>query len=224
MFITFEGIEGSGKTSQARVLAERVSDPTLVLTREPGGTPLGERIRHLLLSVESEMLDPLTELLLFSAARTRLVAEVIRPALAGGAAVCCVRYTDSTRAYQAGAGGLPRDQVEEIIAISTGGLMPDLTLYLDVPAELGLLRRQSDGAAGKSGGAEGWNTFDARQVEFHARVREAYLALAREEPQRIVLIDASRPFAEVADAVYSVVGAALRHQETRLETGNSSHQ
>lgn len=224
MFITFEGIEGSGKTSQATTLRERLSGAAVLLTREPGGTSVGESIRHVLLSAAPETLDPLTELLLFSAARARLVAEVIRPALARGENVCCVRYSDSTRAYQAGAGGLPGDQVEELIRISTGGLVPDLTLYLDLPAEVGLARRKDDQAAGIAGSTEGWNAFDARRVEFHRRVREAYLELARQEPRRIVVIDASQPFAAVADTVYSVVSSALQQQEAVFETRHSGHQ
>lgn len=209
MFISLEGTEGSGKTTQGRALAAALGEhaPPVLLTREPGGTELGERVRHTLLALDGPHLDPVTQLLLLSAARAQLVREVLLPALGRGETVLCVRYADSTRAYQGGGDGIPAPAIEDAIALATGGLEPDLTIYLDLDPEEGLRRRERARGEGAVGAEEGWNSFDARSLEFHRRVREAYLRVAREHPHRIVVVDAAQPFeavrAEVLQAVLS---------------------
>lgn len=206
MFITFEGPEGSGKSSQARALAtvlERVEP--VRLTREPGGTPLGEQVRSLLLAPDTVAPEPLTELLLFSAARAQLVREVIVPALRRGEIVVCDRFADSTRAYQGGGLGVEPEQVEAAIRLATGGLEPDLTILLDIDAERGLRRRMN--AHNDGGESAIWNAFDARALAFHERVRRAYLRLSVDSPRRIAVVDAARPFEVVAEEVCALVAA-----------------
>ncbi len=208
MFISLEGPEGSGKSTQARELVSTLGRfGTVLLTREPGGTELGERLREALLLSGTDPAHPVTELLLFSAARAQLVHHVIQPALAKGMIVVCDRYADSTRAYQGGGLGLPKEQVEQAILLATGGLEPDLTLYLDIPAAEGLARRR--GASNKSG--DGWNEFDARELEFHERVRREYLRLADCYPNRIVAVDAGGSIEEVATRVRELVVGRLAH-------------
>ena len=203
MLITLEGPEGGGKSSQARALAPLLAPyGPVTLTREPGGTLLGERVRAVLLAPHDTPPDPLAELLLFAAARAQLLSEVVRPALARGEFVVCDRYSDSTRAYQGGGLGLPSDTVEAAIRLATGGLEPDLTLLLDVEPRVGLRRRRGAGDAPDGGG---WNAFDARELAFHQRVRAAYLRLAEEHPARIVVVDASRSAEQVAAEVRRIV-------------------
>jgi dTMP kinase len=196
-FIVLEGGEGAGKSSVRRTIGERLQADgrDAVLTREPGGTPLGERIRELVLA-PSAIDDPLAELLLFEAARVHLVASVIRPALDSGTLVLCDRFTASSVAYQGFGRGLGRDVVERANAIATGGLAPDLTLLLDLPVEQGLARRAGEGAA---------NHFDREAVAFHERVRAGFLELARESPNRWRIIDASQPLEAVAEAAYAAI-------------------
>ncbi len=214
MFITFEGAEGSGKSSQAAALAqwlrsERCAAPrVVVLTREPGGTRLGERLRELFLQTDFP-LDAATQLLLLSAARRQHLHEVVLPALARGEVVLCDRYSDSTRAYQGGGEGLAVETVESAIRLATDGREADLTLYLDLDPELGLRRRRAERDGGAPGAAAGWNRFDAREPAFHTRVRRGYLELAARERNRIVTIDASRPFEAVAQEIQSVVCGKL---------------
>lgn len=201
-FIAIEGGEGSGKSSVQAALGERLTElgRDVVLTREPGGTALGEQIRALVLA-QRAVETGLTELLLFEAARAQLVATVIRPAIERGAAVICDRFAASSVAYQGFGRGLGRETVERANAIATGGLTPDLTLLLDLPAEEGLARRAVAGTA---------NHFDRETVAFHERVRAGYHDLAREFPETWRVIDASRPL----DAVLS---DALRAVEKALE-------
>ena len=180
----------------------------VTLTREPGGTPLGEHVRSLLFAPDTVAAEPVAELLLFSAARAQLVGEVIAPALRRGEIVVCDRFADSTRAYQGGGLGVEPEQVELAIRPATGGLEPDLTILLDIEAEHGLRRRTS--ARGDEGGGEMWNSFDARALAFHERVRRAYLQLALDAPQRIAVVDAARPFEAVARDVRALVAARLR--------------
>ncbi len=184
LFITFEGPDGCGKTTQARLLAEYLESRgvPVLLTREPGGTPISEQIRQVLLSTRNLAMRAETEALLFSAARAQIVTELIRPALAAGKIVLCDRYADSTLAYQGYGLGLDLDLLRAITRFATGGLAPDLTFYVDVPAEIGLARRQR----GKT------NRLDQKDVEYHARVRAGYLELARAEPQRWVVVDGTR--------------------------------
>jgi dTMP kinase len=197
IFIVLEGGEGAGKSSVQQALAARLraAGRDVVATREPGGTPLGEKIRQMLLSAEASA-GPLAELALFEAARAHLVATVIRPALEGGAMVLCDRYAASSIAYQGFGRGLGRDLVESANAIATGGLTPDLTLLLDLPVAGGLGRRAREGAE---------NHFDAETTAFHERVRAGFLELAREDPERWRVIDASRPLDDVVEAAWQAV-------------------
>ncbi|HZD51935.1 MAG TPA: dTMP kinase [Woeseiaceae bacterium] len=189
-FVTIEGGEGVGKSTNLeflRALIERRGFKVLT-TREPGGTPGAERIRDLLLEHGDEVMPDIAELLLFFAARALQVENVIRPALARGTWVVCDRFTDTTRAYQGSARGLDRDLIERLAEQVHPGIEPDLTLLLDAPADVG------QGRARQRGGAD---RLEAERAAFHQRVRDAYLAQARQEPQRIELIDATQPLARV---------------------------
>ena len=201
-FITIDGPEGSGKTTQAGRLETYLRDAGLdvLRTREPGGTRLGERLRDILLSngpvsPSGVEIDPLTDALLFNAARRQLVEEVIRPAIARGTTVVCARYADSTLAYQGYGAGIPLADLREIESIATGGLRPDLTILLDVPPEIGLRRKAPDDQT----------RFElAFDIDFHRRVRDGFLALAAREPERFVVVDATQS----REAVWSEVQAA----------------
>jgi dTMP kinase len=187
MFITLEGPEGSGKTSQIPELVEflRQQGQTVNTTREPGGTPIGNQVREVLTSMRNTAMNPRTETLLFCAARAQLVEEVIRPRLARGEIVLSDRYADSTLAYQGYGHGNNLDVLRQLLQFATGGLWPDLTLLLDLPVEIGLHRK-------RSGGSE-WNRLDAYEVEFHRRVRQGFLEMAAADPRRWRVIDASQP-------------------------------
>ena len=193
MFITFEGIDGSGKTTQLRRVAARFPDP--VITKEPGGTPTADRIRAILLDAASK-LDPLAEVLLFAASRHQHVVEVIKPALEAGRVVLCDRYTDATLAYQGFGRLLDLDRLRALNDWATGSLKPDKTLLFDIEEETGLRR-----ARGR-GGEE--LRFEAEDLRFYRRVREGYLALAAAEPKRFVIIDANGSTEEVAQRVAEV--------------------
>ncbi len=195
-FITVEGPDGAGKTTQAGALAGhlRRHGQSVLLTREPGGTWLGERIRELLLARtgSAAATDPATDAILFNAARRQLVTEVIRPALAAGQTVVCARYADSTLAYQGYGGGIPLDRLRALQALSTDGLQPHLTILLDLPVEAGLERKAPGDVT----------RFEAEfDLPFHRRVRDGFLALAAASPERFVVIDATRPAEDVATAV-----------------------
>lgn len=194
-FITVEGPDGAGKTTQADALAAhlRQRDLEVLLTREPGGTWLGERVRELLLTrtESTASTDPLTDAFLFDAARRQLVVEVLRPALAAGQTVVCARYADSTLAYQGYGAGVPLDRLRALEAVATDGLMPDLTILLDLPVDVGLKRKAP-------GDVTRFEEFD---LAFHRRVRDGFLALAAAASQRFVVIDATRSPQEVATAV-----------------------
>ena len=198
-FVTFEGPEGSGKSTQAPLLARRLSElgHHVLLTREPGGTPIGDQIREVLHSLKNTSMQPKTEMFLLAASRAQLVAEVIRPHLAAGGIVVCDRYADSTLAYQGYGHQLDLPGVREVVALATGGLQPDLTLLLDFDVEEGLRRRQA--------GSGEWNRLDAYELDFHLRVRAGYHALAQAEPARWVRIDASQPPEAVQAEVERVV-------------------
>ena len=185
MFITLEGPDGSGKTSQMQPLAEflRSQGKTVFITREPGGTEIGDQVREILMNMRNQGMHPRTETLLFCSARAQLVAEVIRPRLEAGEVVISDRYADSTLAYQGYGHGNDLGQLRQILSFATGGLVPDLTLLLDIDAAEGLKRR-------KSGGGE-WNRMDDYQLELHQRVRAGYLELAAQDPARWVVIDAA---------------------------------
>jgi dTMP kinase len=204
VFITFEGPEGSGKTTQARRLAQWLcaQGRQVVLTREPGGTPIGDQIRDILHSSRNTAMDALTEILLYSASRAQHAAERIRPALASGEIVVSDRYADSTYAYQGYGRGLDLPVLRKITEIATGGLQPDLTIYIDITPEEGLRRRRMCGGE--------WNRLDAEPLDFHQRVRSGYLELAALEPERWVLVDGNGTPAEVEVQVRAAVKARLR--------------
>ena len=201
-FITFEGPEGSGKTTQAGRLADalRSRGVPIVATREPGGTVVGERIRDLLLDPQSSI-DPLADALLFNAARRQLMAEVIEPALAAGTTVICARFADSTRAYQGYGGGLPLAELDRLEVVATGGLRPDRTILLDVPVEIGLARKAPDDRTRFETG------FD---LAFHQRVRNGFHAIAVAEPGRFVVVDARADPDDVARRVLRAVEPLFR--------------
>lgn len=190
MFITFEGPEGSGKTSQMARLAEFLCQGgyEVLTTREPGGTAIGDQVRSILLSLDNELMHPRTEILLFQASRAQLVEQVIRPHLAKGGVVLCDRYADSTIAYQGYGYSLNLEQLRAIVDFATGGLVPGLTLLLDLDVEEGLRRRAGDG---------GWNRLDAYDLDFYKRVRQGYHQLAQLDPGRWVTVDAGKSFDQV---------------------------
>ena len=199
MFITLEGPEGSGKTSQIPALAEflRSKGYDVVVTREPGGTAVGDQIREVLMNLKNVAIVPRTEILLFLAARAQHVEGLIRPALEAGKVVLCDRFGDSTLAYQGYGHKTNLDTLRSLLDFSTGGLWPDLTLLLDVPVKAGLERKKDNGAE--------WNRLDAYAEAFHERVRQGYLALAKAEPGRWQIIDATKDKAQVQEAMRKVV-------------------
>lgn len=204
-FVTFEGPEGAGKTTQAQLLAERLRALGfgVLLAREPGGTDLGDRVRELVLTAGGPPITPRAETLLYCAARAQLVEQRLRPALAGGQIVVVNRYADSTLAYQAYGRGLDLALVRAVLDFATGGLRPDLTLLLDLPAELGLARKQAQHV--DAGAA--WNRFEAEALAFHERVRQGYRELAAAEPGRWRVIDACQPPEVVAETIWRAVTA-----------------
>jgi dTMP kinase len=195
-FITLEGIEGAGKSTVAQRVSEWLAARgiTARVTREPGGTPLAERVRKIVLERGPEAVSPRAETLLMFAARSIHVENLIRPALAGGEWVLCDRFTDATRAYQGYGRGMDLGWIEQLAAAIHGDLQPDCTLLLDLPVEVGLRR-----ARGRSGMAA--DRFEAETVEFFERVRQGYLALARHEPERVRVIDASLALPAVTEQV-----------------------
>ncbi len=197
-FITFEGIEGSGKTTQIAMVAEflRRQGHHVVTTREPGGCPIADAIREILLHPANDALVDRAELLLYAAARAQHVAEVIRPALQQGLIVLCDRYTDATLAYQGYGRGLDLDLIEELNALACADCRPHLTLVLDMPHEAGLQRALQRNSA-ENMTDEG--RFEQESLAFHQRVREGYLALARNAPQRMRVIDATGSPGEVSE-------------------------
>jgi dTMP kinase len=203
MFITLEGPEGSGKTRQISLLADALIQHgySILVTREPGGTPIGDQIRTVLFDLKNTDMRPRTEILLFQASRAQLVEQVIRPRLASGDIVLCDRYADSTLAYQGYGHQVDMDELESIVLFATGGLRPDLTLLLDVDIEVGL-RRKLD--------ASEWNRLDAYDLGFHRRVRQGYLEMAQAEPGRWVVIDAGQPPEAVLAAILKVVLGRLQ--------------
>jgi dTMP kinase len=202
MFITFEGSEGSGKTIQIAQLAHNLRQLNFdVLTvREPGGTPIGDQVRKVLLSNKNGEMHARTEILLFQASRAQLVEQVIRPRLVSGSIVLCDRYADSTLAYQGYGRGADLDELRSLIRFATGGLAPDLTLLLDVDVIQGLKRRSADGDI---------NRLDALTVDFYQRVRHGFLELAAAEPARWVVVDANQSQAQVTQEIHKTVLSRL---------------
>ncbi len=201
-FITIEGPEGAGKTTQASRLETylRAREVPVVATREPGGTALGERIRGLVLAPTGVPIDPLADAFLFNAARRQLVGEVIEPALAAGTTVICARFADSTRAYQGSGGGLSLDDLRRLEEIATDGLEPDLTILLDVPVEVGLARKAP---------ADRTRFETSYDLAFHRRVRDGFLRMAVAEPGRFVVLDATAPADAIATRIERAVGRLL---------------
>jgi dTMP kinase len=198
-FITFEGGEGAGKSTQIGLLADRLSasGSSVLKLREPGGTPLGERLREAL-KRPGESIAPAAEALLFAACRAQLVAEAVGPALARGQVVLCDRFADSTVAYQSGGRGLDRTLVDSVNRLACGELRPHLTVLLDLDPSRGL-GRAAERDQGRS------DRFEALDAEFHRRVRSAYLSLARAEPARFLVLDASRSPASLSEEIWNEV-------------------
>ncbi|MEO6588150.1 MAG: dTMP kinase [Pyrinomonadaceae bacterium] len=204
-FITFEGIDGSGKSTQLRMLASnlRVKGTNVLTTMEPGGTPLGRRLRGAFLETE-ENVAPIAELLLFAADRAQHVELLVKPSLEEGKIVISDRYADATFAYQGAGRGFSETLVNQIIKIATGGLKPDLTLFFDVAVEKALMRTHSRDAAG-----EKKNRMDLETTDFYKRVREAYLRVAVKEKKRFRVIDGNKSVSEVHSQVLEVVNKFL---------------
>ncbi len=210
-FITLEGPDGCGKSTQALRLAEhlRLAGNDVVETREPGGTSIGDQIRRVVLTrLENREMDPRTEFLLFSASRAQHVQEVIRPNLEAGRIVVCDRFYDSSLAYQGYGHRLDLEALQAITAFATAGLRPDLTLLLDLPVEEGLARRKDEGR---------WNRLDAYDLDFHQRVRKGYHALAAAEPNRWVILDAMQPL----DVVQAQIREAVEIRRTERSAAES---
>lgn len=205
-FITFEGIDGSGKSTQLRMLVSelRVRGVDVLQTMEPGGTPLGRRLREAFLETE-ETVAPLAELLLFAADRAQHVEFLVKPALAAGKIVVSDRYADATAAYQGAGRGFPDAIINQVIELATGGLKPDLTLFFDLPTETAFARKNSRSQAG-----EQKNRMDSETADFYGQVRAAYLNIAEREPQRFRLIDAGGSHDEVKKIVLQIVSEFLK--------------
>jgi dTMP kinase len=209
LFITFEGGEGAGKSTQARLLKERIeaSRRAVVLTREPGGTPFAEQVRSLLVDPGTAPHSALSETLLFYAARADHLEKVIRPALAGGRIVICDRFSDSTRVYQGEAGGVPAATLEALERLIVAETRPDLTLVLDLPVAEGLARATQRRELAKTVVAD---AYEKRPGAFHERLRRGFLAIAAAEPERCIVIDASEGAQAVAARVWAAVEPRLK--------------
>jgi dTMP kinase len=205
-FITLEGGEGAGKSTQASILVNRLlrAGRRVVATREPGGSPLAENVREALLSGQVWQFGPLAEAVLFSVARADHLDQTIIEALQQGKWVVCDRFIDSTRAYQGASAGVPRSVIGALERLTTGGLLPDLTIILDLPVEEGLAR------AAHRAGTGGPDRFEAQDLVLHERIRRAFLDIAEEEPQRCIVIDANQPEAVVAEDLWEAVVERLR--------------
>jgi len=213
-FITFEGGEGAGKSTQAAILAQRLrrAGVNVLQTREPGGTPRAEAIREILLSGKAKKFGPLGEAVLFYAARESHLELAIRPALERGTWVICDRFSDSTRAYQGAAGGLPLYAIETIDRAVVGSTQPDLTIVFDLPPELGLKRaaeRKVQSASGEAG-ENVPDRFETMNMAFHRSLREEFLSIAKAEPKRCVVVDASETPLRVEDKIWAIVRERFR--------------
>jgi dTMP kinase len=203
LFITLEGPEGSGKTSHLPALVDylRGKEYTVFATREPGGTSIGEQIREVIHDLKNQEMHPRTETLLYQAARAQIVEQVIQPRLAAGEVVISDRYYDSTIAYQGYGHQQDLEQVRALVKYATGGLVPDLTILLDLDVEVGLGRKKKDNE---------WNRLDAYTVEFHKRVRAGYLKMVEAEPDRWVVVNAELPWESVQQALRKVIETRLK--------------
>lgn len=237
LFITFEGPEGSGKSTQARLLYDYLQERgyPVILVREPGGTRISDLIRRIVLDLQHTEMVPTTEILLFSAARAQLVNEKIRPYLEHGGIVLCDRYADSTYAYQGYGLGRPMDELRRVTEMATGGLEPDVTVYLDLSADEGLERKRVKRFGGKqerytsreieaadnapAGGAsvDDWNRLDARELAFHQRVAHGYRELIAQNPDRWQIFDARQPIEVIAGQIHEMLEPLLERVQP-LET------
>ncbi len=244
LFVTFEGPEGSGKSTQARILYSHLHARgyPVILVREPGGTRIGDLIRRIVLDLQHTEMAATTEMLLFSAARAQLVSQVIRPYLDQGGIVLCDRYADSTYAYQGYGLGHDLEQLRAITAVATGGLLPDVTIYLDLTADEGLERKrrkrqetadqQNRGAlsplqlpaelprpaADPRAAVVEWNRLDAREVEYHRRVADGYQRLIAQEPERWRSFDARQPIEVLAEQIGQALEPWLEHIQMIAES------
>ena len=200
LFITLEGPEGSGKTSAIKIVKERLESLgfQIEMTREPGGTPISEQIREVILDKRNTLMDPRTEALLYAASRRQHLVEKIWPSLKEGKIVFCDRYLDSSLAYQGYARGLGIDEILKVNDYATEGTFPDITLLFDIDPELGLER------INKNKDREG-NRLDVEKLSFHKKVREGYLLLSKKFPERYIIVDASKPLEEVANQVFEEI-------------------
>lgn len=216
MFITFEGPDGGGKTTQVAMTVStlRARGHNVLLTREPGGTAIGDQIRHVLHDMKNQAMHPRTELLMYSASRAQIVEEVIRPHLKTGGLVICDRFFDSTYAYQGYGHGLDLNQLKLITEFATGGLKPDLTILLDIAPEDSLQRRLS--ALDKGGE---WNRLDAMALDFHKRVRDGYHALAAVEPARWQVVNAAQTVEQVQHDILAVLESRLDAPINKQDVG-----
>lgn len=207
VFIVFEGVEGGGKSTQIAMLAERLRKMgfDVETTREPGGTQVGAAIRKILLSPDTGALDPMTELLLFSAARSELLASVIKPAIEDGRVVLCDRFSDSTMAYQGYGRGLDKELIEDLTGKVVGGFSPDRVVVMDLPVEDGLAR--AGGRMVKEGRGEA--RFEDESLEFHRRVRDGFLKIAEAAPERVRIVDSTKSVEDVHEAVFNSVKDVL---------------
>ena len=204
MFLTLEGPEGSGKSTQGKLLAEYLTSRgnNVLLTREPGGTEISQQVRQIIMDMKNKSMFPATEFLLFSSARAQLVREKIRPHLNSGGIVICDRYFDSSLAYQGYGHGLPLDSIRAITTFATDNLTPDLTLLLDIDPERGLRRRQSNN--------EEWNRLDDYELAFHRRVRDGFFELVKAAPARWRVINADKNVEEMQKEIREIVMGVLR--------------
>ena len=207
-FITFEGIEGCGKSTQVRLAAERLSRAghEVVVTREPGGCPIADAVRAILLDARNSAMVPMAELLLYAAARAQHVAEVVEPALSAGKIVLCDRFTDSTLTYQGFGRNLDRDLIVRLNTLAAGNIKPDLTLVFDCPVEMGLARAMARINANNTAREE---RFEQESLLFHQRIRDGFLSLAAVEPARFVVLDGSRGMEETEASVSETILSRL---------------
>ena len=214
LFVTFEGGEGAGKSTQIRRLADQLRrrGHDVLVTREPGGSPGAEAVRHVLLSGAAEEFGVRMEAILFAAARNDHVEEVIRPALESGAIVLCDRFIDSSRVYQGVTGNLEPDFIEALQRVAIDGVVPDCTLVLDLPAEVGLKRARKRSAENAP------DRFEREEIETHEKRREAYLEIAEAEPERCRVVNAERPEEEIADEIMTIVEPLVRELAINTES------
>lgn len=205
IFITFEGIEGCGKTTQLGLVADSLDTKgfNCLITREPGGTGIGEKVRKILLSSQNSEIMPVTELFLYMASRSQHVEEVIKPALADNKIVLCDRFSDATIAYQAYARGIDLESVKELNQLATSGLKPDITVLLDCPVDIGLARATGRMSSQISQMRE--DRFEREDISFHQRVREGYLEIGRDEDERVLIIDGTRDMDIVHEEICKTV-------------------